>query len=164
MRTLYIRHRGVNLGGVAVTIDRVPRDEDFYSYVIFREDDRQRVACMRLQKSLKENKVTKGEKLRCLSDDPTICKRVFKVISLKLKTGMALVANGYTGMLKDVLSDNFGYRAKMEKLIAKANCYECKELLEEGARLEVVKKNHKFCHGWTHCGEDCCGPCTFCGK
>lgn len=29
---------------------------------------------------------------------------------------------------------------------------------------EQLKNDHNDCHGWHHCGENCCGPCSTCGE
>ena len=42
-------------------------------------------------------------------------------------------------------------------------CYKCKELIKEGRSMKYVLGDHDDCHGWTHCGDECCGPCSFCG-
>lgn len=43
-------------------------------------------------------------------------------------------------------------------------CYKCEELKKKGRSEEFIKKEHSKCHGWYHCGEECCGGCLFCGE
>ncbi len=31
------------------------------------------------------------------------------------------------------------------------------------ADVKRIRHQHYNCHGWTHCSEDCCGPCPYCG-
>jgi hypothetical protein len=42
-------------------------------------------------------------------------------------------------------------------------CYSCENLIEEGKTQEEVDKDHEECHGWYHCGPQCCGECDVCG-
>ena len=43
------------------------------------------------------------------------------------------------------------------------DCFICEDMVKEGCSQEDIDKEHADCHGWTHCGEDCCGFCLHCG-
>jgi len=44
-------------------------------------------------------------------------------------------------------------------------CLKCRWLLEEGWGFpEVVEDHRSRCHGYLHCGAECCGSCPYCGK
>lgn len=59
----------------------------------------------------------------------------------------------------------------MKKLNIKNNrlrdndCYHCARLAgEKNATQKDLDTEHEKCHGWTHCGDDCCGKCSYCGE
>ena len=43
-------------------------------------------------------------------------------------------------------------------------CIECQEDLKNSLDKEKVQKFHEGCHGWVHCGTECCGNCPYCGE
>jgi len=46
----------------------------------------------------------------------------------------------------------------------KGDCRQCDSLVENrDISVEEAVKSHNDCHGWNHCGEDCCGICDICG-
>lgn len=47
----------------------------------------------------------------------------------------------------------------------KDDCNTCKTMAEEnGMTQKKLDADHSDCHGWFHCGSDCCGSCFICGK
>ena len=43
------------------------------------------------------------------------------------------------------------------------DCYNCIDLKKEGLSDKKINEEHDSCHGWTHCGDECCGACSYCG-
>lgn len=43
------------------------------------------------------------------------------------------------------------------------DCWQCEDLINAGVKETDVEKAHDNCHGWFHCGEECCGGCGTCG-
>ncbi len=43
-------------------------------------------------------------------------------------------------------------------------CWQCRELLEKSVNKNKVDKDHEDCHGWYHCGPECCGGCPVCDE
>jgi hypothetical protein len=44
-------------------------------------------------------------------------------------------------------------------------CHSCWNGMRlDGKSYKEVKAEHEQCHGWTHCGWSCCGPCPYCGN
>ncbi len=45
-----------------------------------------------------------------------------------------------------------------------SECYKCQELADKGTPLANIREDHARCHGWSHCGIECCGDCPRCGR
>ena len=43
-------------------------------------------------------------------------------------------------------------------------CYRCSEMVIESGSFEGVQEDHERCHGYMHCGDECCGACYICGE
>jgi hypothetical protein len=43
------------------------------------------------------------------------------------------------------------------------DCWQCESLRKQGISEEDIEKEHSDCHGWFHCGDECCGSCSVCG-
>lgn len=43
-------------------------------------------------------------------------------------------------------------------------CWQCEELLKQGKEQKEIIEQHDNCHGWYHCGGECCGCCSVCGN
>jgi hypothetical protein len=44
----------------------------------------------------------------------------------------------------------------------KGECRTCDYLKEDEVNEEEIVEAHLNCHGWSHCGPDCCGVCEHC--
>lgn len=44
------------------------------------------------------------------------------------------------------------------------SCWQCDRILEDGGTVVSALKQHDDCHGWVHCGDECCGRCSICGS
>jgi len=43
-------------------------------------------------------------------------------------------------------------------------CSDCEDLLKEPNMTQsILDEKHTDCHGWFHCGDECCGGCIHCG-
>lgn len=43
------------------------------------------------------------------------------------------------------------------------DCYRCEDMERGGKSIEDMVEEHDNCHGWNHCGPECCGECPYCG-
>lgn len=41
-------------------------------------------------------------------------------------------------------------------------CFECAWGYKDNKSPETILADHDACHGWYHCGNECCGPCYHC--
>lgn len=46
----------------------------------------------------------------------------------------------------------------------KDDCFRCEDMKKAGKPEDEQDEAHSDCHGWTHCGPDCCGACPYCGE
>lgn len=42
-------------------------------------------------------------------------------------------------------------------------CLKCWNMMRANKTYQEAKAEHARCHGWTHCGNGCCGNCEHCG-
>ena len=42
-------------------------------------------------------------------------------------------------------------------------CEDCARMIKKGEEVEKVKEDHESCHSWTHCVDEFCGSCPYCG-
>lgn len=43
-------------------------------------------------------------------------------------------------------------------------CFKCEQLIKYGKTQNQIDIEHENCHGWYHCGNECCGECSYCGQ
>ena len=140
MRTLNIRHYGIEVSGVAVEIDAEATDERSYGYICDREALIKRI----LSRRFKEKNVTVGEEFLCDSDDLEFDQRLFKVVKLRDSDELELIEkDGQSGMLRDIEPND---PKEVTDYIAERQCDRCEESLQKGARLALIKDNHRNYH------------------
>lgn len=45
------------------------------------------------------------------------------------------------------------------------DCLGClNDLKYRALTVKDLEVRHNNCHGWYHCGDKCCGPCSTCGE
>lgn len=49
-------------------------------------------------------------------------------------------------------------------LLTAGSIYSFSTVKNKGVSIKVAKKDHENCHGWYHCGPECCGECPVCGE
>lgn len=156
-KTLWINHFIADLDGIALTIDREPKGDDYFGHLGWMPKQSEAVLCRALERAIKNTKTRQRDILSCKGNHLTYFGRKFEIVVTKYKKGIKFVENGQIGMLRDVTPRD---EKEIKEFLSETNCNTCKKQLGEGTTLTVIKKWHEDCHGWEHC--ECCGPCPDC--